>query len=137
LHWSPLAASRRIGRLAWVRPVDRPRFALGVGLPAAALADVLSTSVAAGLAQASGHDPARDHALLERLLGVLGDGARISQVTAGLRALGQVGDPREDVRTGQLTAGQLERITGLFGRGASDRVVIHPPWAIQAPLPVL
>jgi len=93
-----LAASVRIDPLVWVLPADLPRFDLGVGLPAAALADVLSTSVAAGLAQASGHDPARDHALLERLLGVLGDGARISQVTAGLRALGQVGDPREDVR---------------------------------------
>ena len=132
-----LAASARIGPLVWVLPADLSRFDLGVGLPAAALADVLSTSVAAGLAQASGHDPARDHALLERLLGVLGDGARISQVTAGLRALGQVGDPREDVRTGQLTADQLERITGLFGRGASDRVVIERAWALEARLRVL
>ncbi len=58
-------------------------------------------------------------------------------MTAGLRALGQVGDPREDVRSGQLTAGQLDRITGLFGRGAADRVVIERAWALEARLRVL
>ena len=132
-----VAASARIDPLVWVLPADLPRFDLGVGLPAAALADVLSASVAAGLAGTAGHDPARDHALLDRLLAVLGDGARISQVTAGLRALGQVGDPREDVRNGQLTTGQLDRITALFGRGAADRVVIERAWALEARLRVL
>jgi hypothetical protein len=132
-----LAAGARIDPLVWVLPGDLPRFDLGVGLPAGALADVLATSVAAGLDEGSGHDPARDHALLERLLDVLGDEARISQVTAALRALGQVGDPREDVRAGELTAGQLDRITGLFGRGAADRVVIERAWALEARLRVL
>jgi hypothetical protein len=132
-----LAGGMRIDPLVWVLPGDLPRFDLGAGLPASALADVLATSVAAGLAEGSGHDPARDHALLERLLAVLGDGARISQVTAALRALGQVGDPREDVRGGQLTAGQLDRITALFGRGAADRVVIERAWALEARLRVL
>ena len=132
-----LAASARIDPLVWVLPDDLPRFDLGVGLPAAVLADVLATSVAAGFADGSGHDPARDHALLERLLAVLGDGARISQVTAALRALGQVGDPREDVRGGQLSAAQLDQITGLFGRGAADRVVIERAWALEARLRVL
>jgi hypothetical protein len=131
-----LAADAGIDPLVWVLPADLPRFDLGVGLPAAALADVLGASVAAGLAEA-GHDPARDHALLDRLLAVLGDGARVSQVTAGLRALGQVGDPREDVRLGRLTPGQLERITRLFGRGAADRVVIERAWALEARLRVL
>ena len=132
-----LAASVRIDPLVWVLPADLPRFDLGVGLPASVLADVLGTSVTAGQADAGGRDPARDHALLERLLEVLGDGARIAQVTAGLRALGQVGDPREDIRDGRLTASQLDRITGLFGRGAADRVVIERAWAIEARLRVL
>jgi hypothetical protein len=132
-----LAADTGIDPLVWVLPADLPRFDLGVGLPAPVLADVLGASVAAGLAEASGHDLARDHALLDRLLGVLGDGARISQVTAGLRVLGQVGDPREDVRRGRLTADQLERITRLFGRGAADRVVIERAWALEARLRVL
>src|SRR5262249_30649176 len=128
-----LAGQLRAAPLVWVLPADLPRLDLGVGLPAAAMADVLAGCVSAGLAAAGGHDPAPDHALLGRLLEVLGDGARICQVTAGLRALAQVGDPREDVRRGLLTAGQLERITGLFGRGAADRVVIERAWALEAP----
>jgi hypothetical protein len=131
-----LAGQLRAAPLVWVLPADLPRFDLGVGLPAAAMADILAACVSAGPC-AGGHDPALDHALLGRLLQVLGDGARISQVTAGLRALAQVGDPREDVRRGLLTAGQLERITGLFGRGAADRVVIERAWALEAHLRVL
>ncbi len=68
---------------------------------------------------------------------MLGDAAQICQVTAGLRALAQVGDPREDVRRGRPTAGQLDRITALFGRGAADRVVIERAWALEARLRVL
>ena len=131
-----LAGQLRASPLVWVLPADLPRFDLGVGLPAAAMADILAACVSAGLA-AGGHDPAPDHALLGRLLEVLGDGARIRQVTAGLRALAQVGDPREDVRRGLLTTGQLERITGLFGRGAADRVVVERAWALEARLRVL
>jgi hypothetical protein len=131
-----LAGPLRAAPLVWVLPADLPRFDLGVGLPAAAMADILAACGSAGL-PAGGHDPALDHALVGRLLEVLGDGARISQVTAGLRALAQVGDPREDVRRGLLTAGQLERITGLFGRGAADRVVIERAWALEAHLRVL
>jgi hypothetical protein len=132
-----LAGQLRVAPLVWVLPADLPRFDLGVGLPAAALADVLAACGPAGPAAAGTHDPAPDHALLGRLLEVLGDGARIGQVTAGLRALAQVGDPREDVRRGLLTAGQLEGITGLFGRGAADRVVIERAWALEARLRVL
>jgi len=132
-----LAGQLRAGPLVWVLPGDLPRFDLGVGLPAAAMADILTACVSADRAAAGGHDPAPDHALLARLLEVLGDGARICQVTAALRALAQVGDPREDVRHGRLTAVQLERITGLFGRGAADRVVIERAWALEARLRVL
>jgi hypothetical protein len=131
-----LAGQLRAAPLVRVLPADLPRFDFGVGLPAAAMADILAACGSAGL-PAGGHDPALDHALLGRLLEVLGDGARISQVTAGLRALAQVGDPREDVRRGLLTAGQLERITGLFGRGAADRVVIERAWGLEAHLRVL
>ena len=132
-----LAGQLRVGPLVWVLPGDLPRFDLGVGLPAAAMADILTACVSADRAAAGGHDPAPDHALLARLLEVLGDGAQICQVTAALRALAQVGDPREDVRQGRLTAVQLERITGLFGRGAADRVVIERAWALEARLRVL
>jgi len=132
-----LAGRLRVGPLVWVLPGDLPRFDLGVGLPAAAQADILAACASADRATAGGHDPAPDHALLDRLLEVLGDGARIGQVTAGLRALAQVGDAREDVRRGLLTAGQLDRITGLFGRGAADRVVIERAWALEARLRVL
>ncbi|HEY2305208.1 MAG TPA: hypothetical protein VGI05_04935 [Streptosporangiaceae bacterium] len=132
-----LAGQLRVGPLVWVLPGDLPRFDLGVGLPAAAMADILTACVSADRAAAGGHDPATDHALLARLLEVLPDGAQICQVTAGLRALAQVGDVREDVRLGRLTAVQLERITGLFGRGAADRVVIERAWALEARLRVL
>ena len=132
-----LAGQLRVGPLVWVLPGDLPRFDLGMGLPATAMADVLAACVTADRAAAGGHDPAPDHALLARLLEVLGDGAEICQVTAALRALAQVGDPREDVRQGRLTAAQLERITGLFGRGAADRVVIERAWALEARLRVL
>ena len=132
-----LAPDLRVAPLVWVLPDDLPRLDLGVGLPAAAMADILAACVSADLARAGDHDPAPDHALLGRLLEVLGDEARICQVTAGLRALAQVGDPREDSRRGLLTPGQLERITGLFGRGAADRMIIERAWALEARLRVL
>jgi len=131
-----LAGRLRTGPLVWVLPGDLPRFDLGAGLPGADLADILAACASAGLAVAGGHDPAPDHALLTRLLEVLGDGAQVGQVTAALRALAQVGDPWEDVRRGLLTAVQLERITGLFGRRAADRVV-ERAWALEARLRVL
>lgn len=138
-----LAQDMGIAPLVWVLPGDLPRLDLGVGMPAGPLADVLATSVAADPPGGSGPggpgwpDPARDHAIVERILGVLGEGAGIAHVMAGLRALGQVGDPREDIRRGLLTAAQLERITGLFGRGATDRVVIERAWALEARLRIL
>jgi hypothetical protein len=135
-----LAAGQGIAPLVWLLPTDLARFDLGVGLPAAELADVLAVTASADLAAGGGHDPASDHALLARVLEVLGDGgtaATIAQVMAGLRALGQVGDPRDDVAAGLLTSGQLERITGQYGRGAADRVVIERAWAIEARLRVL
>ena len=74
---------------------------------------------------------------MERVIGALGEGAGIANVTAGLRALAQVGDPRADIEAGLLTAAQLERVTGLFGRGAADRVVIERAMALEARLRAL
>jgi hypothetical protein len=129
-----LAVARRSGidPLVWIMPGDLPRLDLGSGLGAAALADVLAATVAAS--DEPGASAAVDLSILERILGVLGDAASIAQVTAALRVLAQVGDPREDLRGGLLDAGQIERLTTLFGRGAADRVVIERAWAIESRL---
>jgi hypothetical protein len=126
-----LAPDLGIQPLVWVLPGDLPRFDLGVGMPAGLLADVLAASALADPPAGGAPDQARDHAIVERVLGALGEGAGIANVMAGLRALGQVGDPREDIERGLLTAVQLERITTLYGRGANDRV-IERAWALEA-----
>jgi hypothetical protein len=140
-----LAVARRSGitPLVWVMPGDLSRLDLGAGLPAEALADVLAATVAAsdepgargGTAGGGlGGAAALDTAILERVLGVLGGQPSIAQVTAALRALAQVGDPRDDLKAGLLTSDQLERISALYGRGAADRVVIDRTWAIESRL---
>jgi len=132
-----LAVARRSGiePLVWVMPRDLPRLDLGTGLSKEALADVLALAVSASDDPGSAGDPAKDSAILERVLDVLGGGeVRIAQVTAALRALGQIGDPREDLRRELLTAEQLGRITALFGRGAAERVVIERAWALESRL---
>jgi hypothetical protein len=139
-----LAVARRsaIRPLVWVMPDDLPRLDLGTGLSAEAFADVLAATVAAGEEPGSGAGGAGgstasasvDNAILERVLGVLGGEPAIAQVTAALRVLAQVGDPRDDLKAGLLTADQLERITALYGRGAADRVVIERAWAIESRL---
>jgi hypothetical protein len=131
-----LAVARRSGidPLVWVLPGDLPRLDLTVGLGADALADLLSLVVSVSEEEGTGSDPSQDNAILERLLDVFGGSASIAQVTAALRALGQIGDPREDIRLGRLTADQLERITAMFGRGAADQVVIGRAWAMESRL---
>jgi hypothetical protein len=132
-----LARACGIDPLVWVLPADLPRLDLGAGLPADALADVLAVTVSASDDQGTAADPARDAALLGRVLEVLGAGAGLSQLLAALRALAQVGDPRADVRSGLLTTDQVDRLTRLFGRDATQRVVIERAWAIEARLRVL
>jgi hypothetical protein len=131
-----LAVAGRSGieALVWVLPRDLPRLDLGTGLGREALADLLATTVSAGGPPGGPADPSNDNAILDRVLEVLGDGATIAQVTAALRALAQVGDPRADLASGLLSADQLVRITALYGRGASDRVVIDRAWAIESRL---
>jgi hypothetical protein len=129
-----LAPDLGVPPLVWVLPGDLPRLDLGVGMPAGLLADVLAISAAAAPAAGAAADPAPDHAILTRVLEVLGEAAGIAHVLAGLRALGQVGDSREDIGRGLLTASQLDRITSLYGHGATDRVVTERAWAMEARL---
>jgi hypothetical protein len=128
-----VARGSGIDPLVWVLPADLPGFDLGVGLPGEALADVLAMSVATG-DRSGPSDPAHDHAILDRIIEAIGGEPSIAQVTAGLRALAQVGDPREDIGRGLLTATQLKEIMALYGRGAADRVVIERAWALEAKL---
>ncbi|MFG3442442.1 hypothetical protein ACGF0J_34815 [Nonomuraea sp. NPDC047897] len=120
--------------LVWVLPTDLPRLDLGATLKPEAFADVLAHVVSVSEEHRSTRDLSFDNAILERVLEVLGENATISQVTAALRALAQVGDPRDDLRYGLITATQLERIGTLFGRGVSDRVVIERAWALESQL---
>ncbi len=134
-----LAVARRSGidPLVWVMPGDLPLLDLGTGLGSGALADVLAQTVSASDDPASASDPAAASAILARVLDVLGGQARIAHVTAALRVLAQVGDPRDDLCSGLLTARQLERILALFGRGAADRVVIERAWVLESRLRTL
>ncbi|GAB1822910.1 hypothetical protein [Herbidospora sp. RD11066] len=118
--------------LVWVLPSDLPKLDLGATLKPEAFADVLAHVVS--VSEETSRDIGFDNAILERVLEVLGETATISQVTAALRALAQVGDPRDDLKSGQLTATQLERIGTLFGRGVADRVVIERAWALESQL---
>jgi hypothetical protein len=134
-----LAVARQAGLdpLVWVLPDDLPRLDLGAGLDPAALADLL-TQVASG--PADDQHPAgtrfRDHAILDRILGVLGGRPTVAQVSAALRVLGHIGDPREDAQRGLLTARQIDKLTTMFGRGA-DQLVVERAWALESQLRAL
>jgi hypothetical protein len=149
-----LAVADRAGLdpLVWVLLGDLPRLDLGTGLEAAALADLL-TQVASsppdsgaggpgsglGGGLGGGHSVGtqfRDHAILDRVLGLLGAGAGVAQVTAALRVLGDIGDPREDAARGLLTARQIDQLTTMFGRGA-DQAVAERAGALEAQLRIL
>ncbi|MGK5555319.1 hypothetical protein ACSNOI_27245 [Actinomadura kijaniata] len=129
-----LAASRNDDPLVWVLPADLPRLDVTRGLGPEALADVLSLVVSAGEEQASTRDLSFDNSILERVIEVLGADATIPRITAALRVLAQVGDPRADLRRGLLTDEQFERVATLFGRNATDRIVVRHAWALEAQL---
>jgi hypothetical protein len=129
-----LAADRGAEPLVWVLPADLPRLDLTADLDAEALADVLSLVVSVSEEQSSTRDLSFDNAILERVLSVFAGRATIRQITAALRALAQVGDPRDDLRMGLISDDQLDRITTMFGRGAADRVVIERAWALESQL---
>ena len=75
-----LAGGMGISPLVWLLPGDLPRLDLGVGMPAEPLADVLAVSASAGPPAEGGGDLARDHAIVERVIGALGEGAGIANV---------------------------------------------------------
>ncbi|WP_346045085.1 hypothetical protein [Actinomadura chokoriensis] len=129
-----LASDRGDDPLVWVLPADLPRLDVTRGLNPEALADVLSLVVSAGEEEGGTRDLSFDNSILERIIEVLGPDATIPRITAALRVLAQVGDPRDDLRKGLLTDEQLERIATLFGRDATDRIVVRRAWALEAQL---
>jgi hypothetical protein len=132
-----LARRSGLRPLVWVLPADLPRLDLGADFGPAALADVLALAAGAGPGDREAAPHATDCALLERVLGVLGPPGGIAALTAALRVLADVGDPRADLRAGLLTAAELDRIGTLFGRGGTERVVIERAWALESRLRVL
>ena len=134
-----IASAREAGLdpLVRVLPEDLPTLGLGTGLDGRALADVLSLVAGATGEQASTRDLAFDHAILERIIDVLGGTATVAGVAAALRALAQAGDPRADVAAGVITAAQVDRLTTMFGRGAADRVVVERAWVLESQLRIL
>jgi hypothetical protein len=128
------ARTSDIGPLVWVLPEDLPRLDLGAGLSQHALADMLSLVASVSDEERSARDLALDNAILERVIDVLEGQATFASVAAALRALAQVGDPRDDVAAGLITAGQVDKLTALFGRGATDRVVLERAWILESQL---
>ena len=118
-------------------PGDLPRLDLGAGLPGEALADVLAVAAAAAGDPASPPDPVPDRAILERVARALGGQPGIGQVTAALRVLAQVGDPREDTQRGLISAVQAEAVAGLYGPAASERVITGRALGLEARLRTL
>ena len=129
-----LARASGIDPLVWVLPEDLPRLDLGTGLAREALADLLSQVTSVTDEQGSARDLSLEAAILERVIDILGGQATVAGVAAGLRALAQVGDPRDDVAAGLITSGQADRLTAMFGRGATDRVVLERAWILEAQL---
>jgi hypothetical protein len=132
------ARASGVDPLVWVLPDDLPRLDLGTGLGRDALADLLSLTASVTDEQGSARDLSLDNAILERVIDVLAENpqrqATVAGVAAGLRALAQAGDPRDDVAAGLITAGQADRLTAMFGRGAADRVVLERAWILESQL---
>jgi hypothetical protein len=128
------ARASGVDPLVWVLPEDLPRLGLGAGIAKDALADLLSQVASVAEEQGSARDLSLDNALLERVIDVLGGQATVASVAAGLRTLAQVGDPRDDVAAGLITSGQADRLIAMFGRGATDRVVLERAWILESQL---
>ncbi len=128
------ARTSGIDPLVWVLPADLPRLDLGTGLSPHDLADLLAQVASVSDEAHSTRDLSLDHAILERVIDTLGGQATFAGVAAALRALAQVGDPRDDVAAGLITAGQVDSLTAMFGRGASDRVVLERAWILESQL---
>ena len=132
------ARASDIDPLVWVLPDDLPRLDLGTGLGRDALADLLAQVASVNDEQASARDLSLDTSVLGWVIDVLAENpqrqATVAAVTAGLRALAQAGDPRDDVAAGLISAGQADRLTAMFGRAATERVVLERAWILEAQL---
>ena len=132
------AAAGGIDPAVWVLPRDLPRLDLASSLSRGELADVLALSVSVAEERGSARELAVDSAILERVIGTLEGAGRgavsLARVTAGLRALAQVGDVRADVAAGLLTDREAAAIAALYGQGATDRVVLERALGIEAQL---
>jgi hypothetical protein len=138
-----LAAGWSVRPLVWVLPADLPRLDLGLQLDQESLAAVLALTAAAaeqpGPASAAAPvtgDPARDAALLSGVLDVLGPEADMPRLIAALRAVAQMGGPRQQLSTDLLTAGEQAALSTLSGRGAGQ-LVVERAWALEARLRAL
>jgi energy-converting hydrogenase Eha subunit C len=128
------ARTSGIDPLVWVLPADLPRLDLGTGLSPHDLADLLSQVASVSDEERSTRDLSLDHAILERVIDALGGQVTFARVAAALRTLAQVGDPRDDVAAGLLTAGQVDSLSAMFGPGAADRVVLERAWILESQL---
>ena len=138
-----LAVGRAAGPV-WILPDDLPWLDPGLGLVPGrfslggrALADVLALTVSATEEHTSTKDLSSDSAILDRVIGILGDGATIAGVTAALRTLAQIGDPADDVAANLIGADQVDRVRAAFGTGATNRVVIDRAWTLASQLGTL
>jgi hypothetical protein len=120
----------------WVLPQDLPRLDLTDSLGPDELADVLALAVSVAEDKGPASSLAVDSSIMERVMGVLdrGDGVSLARLAAGLRALGQVGDPRTDIESGLLTEQEAGQVGTLFGQGATDRVVLERALGIESQL---
>jgi hypothetical protein len=121
----------------WVLPDDLPRLDLADSLSPGELADVLALSVSVAEEHSSARDLAVDTAILDRVIEVLDDGpgpVQVRRVTAALRALAQIGDPRADLAAGLLTEREAGTLSALFGQGATDRVILERALGMEAQL---
>jgi len=138
-----LASRSGMRPLVWVLPADLPRFDLGASFSRTALADVLAIAASSDAhrgqtADRAVSEHAADCALLDRVLSALGPQtqpeAQVARLTAALRVLADVGDPRADLRGGLITADELDRVGTLFGRSGAERVVIERAWTLESKL---
>ena len=129
--------------LVWTLPADLARLDIGTGLNVQALADILALAAGeaagadragAGRSDSVAADAAADCALLEHVIGVIGPDPAIASVNAALRVLADVGNPRDDMRSGLLTAEHIERLGKLFRRGAAERMVLERAFTLETRL---
>jgi hypothetical protein len=138
-----LAAGWSVRPLVWVLPADLPCLDLGLQLDHESLAAVLALTAAAaeqpgpaGAAASTTGDPARDAALLSGVLDVLGPEANMPRLIAALRAVAQLGGPRQQLSTDLLTGEEQAALSTLSGRGAGQ-LVVERAWALEARLRAL